>query len=67
MTHDVFLTSATIESIDYLENQCVEGKESDKTCDYVEYEGKDLQMADLQGAASDAEEVSKNWESVSPG
>ena len=44
--------------MDYLENQCVKGKETSKSCDYVEYEGQDLGLTDLQASAENVEDVS---------
>ncbi len=49
---------ATNAEIDYVENQCVSGRESEQQdCDYVEYEGRDIGLPDLQATVEDAEEV----------
>ena len=43
--------------MDYIENQCAKTKESERTCDYVEYENTDLGFADLQVDAESKDEV----------
>ena len=43
--------------MDYIENQCAKTKESERTCDYVEYENTDLGFADLQVNTESKEEV----------
>ena len=51
------LVRASIDEVDYMENQCVESPIREGACDYSEYENQDIGYADLQIPAKTKEEV----------
>ena len=48
---------ASIDEVDYMENQCVESPIRQGACEYSEYENQDIGYADLQIPAKTKEEV----------
>ena len=48
---------ASIDEVDYMENQCVESPIRKGACDYSEYENQDIGYADLQIPAKTKDEV----------
>ena len=57
----LFNFRASIDDVDYMENQCVESPIRAGACDYSEYENQDIGYADLQIPAKTKEEVLKSF------
>jgi len=54
---------ASIDEVDYMENQCVESPTRNGACDYQEYEDQDIGYADLQIPSKTKEEVQSFYNS----